>query len=67
MFSEWCILLQAALQHCRPWLGRTASDRLADGVWCGARRVQSRHYGKQPSVDIVDIYIDLSSFVCVDI
>ena len=26
----------AALQHCRPGLGKTGGDRLAAGVWCGA-------------------------------
>ena len=47
----------AALQHCRPGLGKTAGDRLAAGVWCGAlgpaaRRVQSRYYGQQRSFAI---------------
>ena len=62
----------AALPHSRPGLGKTAGDRLAAGVWCGALGPGHRGYSLGTTVSSavspsVDIYIDLSSFVCVDI
>ena len=64
MFSKWCIILQAALQHCRPRLGKTGGDRLAAGVWCGALGPGHRGYSLgttvssavSPSIDIDNLH-----------
>ena len=65
----------AALPHSRPGLGKTAGDRLAAGVWCGALYYGLGTTVSSATVDIY-IYIDfillrlrryLDMFICVDV